>query len=147
MESILNNEWLNSTTAISLLLYIAWNMVIVTIIFSLRSYLVLSGKRRVNSFKADGKDVSDFAERLNRTHANSVESFVFIGGLMLYALVTTNAAVTNGLAGYMVAARVAQSMCHLISTSALMVQARFVFFLIQVVIAISWLIGLLEPLL
>ncbi|MDN4503887.1 MAPEG family protein [Alteromonadaceae bacterium BrNp21-10] len=147
MDEMLGQTFLNHTTAVSLLLYIAWTMVLVTIIFGLRSYLVLSGKRRVNSFKADGQDVSAFAERLNRAHGNSVESFVFAGGLMLFTIATNNTAVTDGLAGYVVAARIAQSLCHLVSTSALMVQARFVFFLIQVVICIIWLMELLTPLL
>ncbi len=46
----------------------------------LRVGLTLAGKRAPNSFAPDGADVSPFANRLCRAHANSYEGFPIFGG-------------------------------------------------------------------
>ena len=92
-----------------------------------------------NSFRPDGTDVSDFAVRLVRAHANCYESFPFVGGLMLLAMATQTTEITNPLALIVLTARIGQSSIHLVSTSNLAVQARFSLFLVQVVISLYWL--------
>jgi uncharacterized MAPEG superfamily protein len=129
-------------TATAVLGYAAWMLVLLLILATLRSYLTLSGRRAANSFRPDGADVSPFSERLCRAHANCYESFPILGGLMLLALATGRAAVTDPLASWVLLARVAQSTTHLISTSALAVQIRFFFFLVQFAIALWWVIAL-----
>ena len=57
---------------------------------------------------------------------------------MLLAIATDTTAITDGLAMYLVGARVLQTLTHLASTSNLAVQIRFAFFLAQVAIAIWW---------
>lgn len=127
-------------TAIALLGYIAWFLIILGMIPILRGGLILSGKKQVNSFDPTGVDVSAYSQRLCRVHANCYESFPFIGGLMLFAIATDLTAITDQFAMMMLAARILQSIVHLVSTSIFAVQVRFVFFLIQYVIAIYWLI-------
>jgi hypothetical protein len=63
-----------------------------------------------------------------------------MGGVMLLALATDSAAITNGLALPLLAARLGQSITHLISTSALAVQIRFAFFLAQIGICVYWVV-------
>lgn len=132
-----------TATALAVLGYVAWMLGLLLILACLRSYLTLSGARAANSFRPDGADVSPFSERLCRAHANCYESFPIVGGLLLVALATRQTHITDPLALWLLLARVGQSTTHLISTSALAVQVRFSFFLVQFAIAVWWLIALL----
>lgn len=130
-----------TNTALALLGFVAWTLLLMLIMESMRSWLVLSGRKRSDSFRIDGSDVSPFAQRLARAHANCYESFPIVGGLLLLALTTDHASITDPLALWLLAARVAQSITHLISASAVAVQARFAFFAAQLLIAVWWVIG------
>jgi len=125
-------------TIIGLLGYITWILVLLVWIAVYRTLLVAKKQQAVNGFKADGSNSPAFGERLARTQGNCVESFAFIGGLMLLALATNSTVITNGLALFLLAARLGQSITHLLSSSVLAVQVRFVFFLIQVAICFYW---------
>ncbi|MBU3913935.1 MAPEG family protein [bacterium] len=76
--------------------------------------------------------------RLCRAHANCYESFPFIGGLLILALMTGSTEGTNSLALIDLDSRIAQSVVHMISTSAMAVQVRFLFFLVQFIICFYW---------
>lgn len=132
-----------SATALAVLGYIGWTLVLIVMNEALRSYVVLSGRKAPSSFSPDGSDVSPFAHRLARAHANCYESFPIIGGLLLLALATGQTSVTDTLALWVLAARVAQSSTHLISTSNLAVNIRFAFFAVQLVVAVWWTIQFL----
>lgn len=126
---------------VALIGYSAWILVILTTLGMYRSYLTLSGKRAPNKFSPDGSDVSPFSGRLCRAHANCYEFFPVAGGILLAALATGNSAITDPLALYFLAARVAQSSIHILSTSVIAVYIRFAFFLVQIGICVSWIIG------
>ncbi len=125
-------------TAFVLAGYITWFLVLLGGIAGIRTGLTLTGKRAANSFNPDGLDVSGFSGRLCRAHANCYESFPFIGGLLVLALVTGSASVTDSLAFIVLGSRIAQSAIHLVSTNAMAVQARYFFFLVQFVICFYW---------
>jgi uncharacterized MAPEG superfamily protein len=127
-------------TIIGLLGYITWILVLLVWLAVYRTLLVAKKQQAVNDFKADGSNSPAFGERLARAQGNCVESFAFIGGLMLLALATDSAAITNDLAMLLLAARLGQSITHLISTSVLAVQIRFAFFLAQVGICFYWVV-------
>jgi len=127
-----------SPTIISLLIYILWMLILLGMIAGLRTAASLGGQKKANEFSPDGADVSEFSNRLCRAHANCYESFPIIGGLLLLAIATDMMNITDGLAYIMIGARLAQSFVHLVSTSEKAVMARFMFFLIQVVIALYW---------
>ena len=131
-----------NATIIALLGYIAWMVFLLVALALYRSTLVMKRKRPANAFKADGSDSPPFGQRLTRAQANCVESFGFIGGLMLLAIATDSMVITNGLAYILLAARLGQSISHLLSTSNVAVQVRFAFFLVQVGICIYWIIKL-----
>lgn len=130
-----------NSTAISLVGYISWTLLIILLVIAHRVFLILTGKRTANSFKTDGTDVSDFSARLCRAHANCYESFPFVGGLLLLALATNLSHITDPLAYIVIDCRIAQSITHAISASVRAVQIRFAFYLVQVVICIYWLIA------
>ncbi len=120
------------------LVYVVWMLVLLVVLAYIRVSLTLTGKRPPNSFDPSGADVSPFSNRLCRAHANCYESFPILGGLLLLAIATDNTAVTDGLAWYLVGARILQSVMHLASTGNIAVQARFAFFVVQLGIATWW---------
>ncbi|WP_340679645.1 MAPEG family protein [Paraglaciecola sp.] len=131
-----------NATIIALLGYITWIVILLVALAIYRTSLVMNRKKAANSFKADGSDSPPLGHRLTRAQANCVESFAFIGGLMLLALATDSAVITNDLAYVLLIARLGQSVAHLISTSILAVQIRFAFFLVQVGICLYWIVQL-----
>jgi uncharacterized MAPEG superfamily protein len=127
-----------STSALVLTLFIAWTLCLLVLMEGIRSYLVVAGHAKSNEFKPDNANLSPFLQRLARAHANCVESLPVVGGLLLVAIVTGRAGVTDGLAPWLLVARIAQSMTHLVSLSVLAVNVRFFFFAVQLAIAIYW---------
>ncbi len=59
-----------------------------------------------------------------RAHANCLEGLLLIGGLMLLAVVAGKAQVTGPLVYVLLAARIVQSVIHLVSVSAAAVSGR-----------------------
>lgn len=129
-----------NNTIFALLGYITWILILLVWLATYRTLLVAKKEQSVNGFKPDGSDSPAFGERITRAQSNCVESFAFIGGLMLLALATDSAVITNGLALLLLAARLGQSTTHLLSTSVLAVQIRFAFFLVQIGICLYWLV-------
>lgn len=129
-----------SPTTTALLGFISLTLALLGTLGILRVGLTLKGVKAPNSFDPSGQDVSPFAVRLCRTHANCYESFPFFGGLLLLAIAIDATAITDGLAYYFIGARVLQAVIHLASTSNFAVQVRFAFFLVQVVIAVMWIL-------
>lgn len=128
-----------NNTILAVIGYLGWTVLLLAWLESYRTMLVMKKEKAPNGFQTDGSDVTPFGLRLTRTFGNCMESFAFIGGTMLLAIASGAAAITNPLALYLLLARVAQSVTHLISTSELAVQIRFAFFLVQQVIVIYWL--------
>lgn len=133
-----------SATIFALVGYIAWSIALLVGIAVYRTALVMKKNRPANGFKADGSDSPEFGQRLTRAQGNCAESFVFTGGVLLLALATSSSVITDPLAYVLLAARIGQSIVHLISSSALAVQIRFTFFLVQVVISAYWLIQIIS---
>lgn len=133
-----------NATILALTGYIAWLMLLILALAAYRSAFAQTQKKKSLIFKADGSDVGDLGQRLTRAHLNCVESFPFIGGLMLIALATDSTSITNGLAYVLLGARVLQSVVHIISISNIAISVRFVFFLVQFVICGYWVLKLCE---
>lgn len=133
-------------THIVFLHYIVLILISLLALAGYRTYLGLTGHNKNLKFAADGSDVPAFGYRLTRVHANAVECFPFIGGLLIYAIATDATDITNGLAYVLFAARLAQSIILLISTSPLAIQLRFVAFLVQFGICGYWAVMFMLPL-
>jgi uncharacterized MAPEG superfamily protein len=127
-----------SPSALALTGYVAWNLLLAIAVLSYRTGLVLTKKHPANGFDPDGDDVSPFSGRLCRAHANCYENLPMFGALILLALGTGNAAITDPLARWVLVARVAQSITHLISVSEVAVTIRATFFSIQLAIMAYW---------
>ena len=132
-----------SPTLLSLLGFITWALMLLVLMETLRSKLVLTKEIEANNFNPENSNLSPFMQRLARAHANCVESLPIFGGLMLVAIVSDNLQITDPLALVFLAARIVQSVIHLLSLSVVAVMLRFTAFAVQTVIGCYWAYGLL----
>ncbi|WP_439888793.1 MAPEG family protein [Pseudomonas sp. MBLB4123] len=137
---------MTSHTAVALTGLITWALFLLILMELLRARLVILKQIPANEFKPDNANLSPFMQRLARAHANCIEGLPIFGGLLLVALVTGQAAVTDSLAYPLLAARLMQSLAHLTSLSIVAVNIRFAAFVIQMIIAAYWAIRLLSGL-
>ena len=129
---------------LALLGYAGWTLWLVVSLLSFRTWLTLTGKRAANDFLPTGEDVSALSQRHCRAMANSFDNFPIFAVLILVAVLTDNAGVTDGLALWVLAARVGQSCVHLLSTSEMAVTVRFTLYSVQVGIEVYWLVQLVK---
>lgn len=117
---------------------IAWALLLLVLMEVLRARLVATKAVASNEFKPDNSNLSPFMQRLARAHANCVEGLPIFGGLLVVALLTNRAGITDSLAPWLLAARLIQSTTHLASLSVLAVNIRFLAFAVQIAIAAYW---------
>jgi uncharacterized MAPEG superfamily protein len=117
---------------------IAWALLLLILMETLRTRLVLSGAATGPQFRPDNANLSPFMQRLARAHANCIEGLPIFGGLLVVALATDRSGVTDGLAPWLLLARLVQSSVHLVSTSVMAVTIRFLAFTVQMAIAAYW---------
>lgn len=134
---------MQTTSALVLTALIAWTLFLVVLMEGLRARFLVTKTIAANAFRPDNSNLPPYMQRLARAHANCVESFPIIGGLLVVALLTHQAGVTDGLAPWLLAARLIQSSIHVVSTSVLASYLRFVAFVAQMAIAVYWLCLLL----
>lgn len=133
-----------SPTIIALTGFIGWSLLLLIIMEGIRTKLVMTKEVPANGFNPGNTNLSLFMQRLARAHANCVESLPIFGGLMLLAIVTMQAAITDTLAMVFLIARVVQSLVHLSSISPVAVTIRFSAFSVQMVIGAIWCVQLLS---
>lgn len=101
---------------------------------SIRSLLVLTGKKRAHEFASGQPHGSEFYWRLNRAHVNSVENLAIFTAIVVCALATGVQSERLGeLAWVVLVARITQSLFHLAANSHVVVTARFLAFTVQLV--------------
>ena len=132
-----------SPTVLALTGFIAWTLFLLVLMETIRAKLVLTQAVPATGFDPANSRLSPFMQRLARAHANCLEGLPIFGGLMLVAVVTDRTAITDPLALVLLAARLAQSMIHLLSVTASAITARFAAFTVQMVIAVTWAFRLL----
>ena len=132
-----------SPSLLALLGFIAWTLLLLVLMEVLRTRLVVTGRVPANGFDPGNSRLSPFMQRLARAHANCLEGLPIFSGLLLLAVVAGHAAVTDPLALALLAARLVQSVIHLVSTSARAVSLRFTAFAVQTLIGLYWVIRLL----
>lgn len=127
-----------SASLFALLGFVSWALALLVLMETIRCKLVLTGEVAANGFNPENSNLSPFMQRLARVHANCLEGLPIFGGLLLVALLTDRAEVTNGLAYVFLGARIAQSVIHLTSVSPVAVSARFSAFAVQLTIGTYW---------
>jgi uncharacterized MAPEG superfamily protein len=129
---------MNNVSATVLMGLAAWTLFLVISMETLRARLLLTTAIAANEFKPDNSNLSPFMQRLARAHANCVESLPVFGVLLIVALLTNRAGVTNPLAPWLFAARLVQSCAQLASPGIPAAWIRFIAFAVQIAIAVYW---------
>lgn len=127
-----------SPSSIALTGFIAWALLLLLLMEGIRAQLVLRRKVPANGFTPDNAALSPFMQRLARAHANCVESLPVFGGLLLVAIATDRASMTDPLAYLFLGSRVFQSLVHLASLTSTAVTIRFMAFAVQLAIGSYW---------
>ena len=117
----------------ALLIYIVWTLILALSYATYRLPLVLTGKKAANHWER-GNAVDDPAilVRAKAAHLNCLENLPLFAALVLVAAATGQSETVNAVAGFIVAARIGQSLVHLIGTSFPLVFVRASLFLAQV---------------
>ena len=129
---------MQNTSTFVLTALIAWTLFLVILMELLRTRFLITKTVAANEFKPDNSNLPPYMQRLARAHANCIESFPIIGGLLLVALIANRADVTDALAPWLLVARLLQSSIHAASTNALASWLRFIAFAVQMAIAVYW---------
>lgn len=124
--------------------FIAWTLFLLVVMEAIRSRMVVTKEVPANGFRPDNANLSPFMQRLARAHANCLEGLPIFGGLMLVAVVSGNASLTDPLAFVLLGARIVQSSIHLASLSPIAVTFRFSAFAVQMGIGVYWAVLLLS---
>jgi uncharacterized MAPEG superfamily protein len=130
-------------TLTALVGFAAWYVVLTLGLATYRSGLVLGSRKAANTFRVDGSDTPGFGARLTRARDNCYETLPVFVALAVVATIAGKTAVTDALAPWVLAARVAQSLTHIASTSVPAVLIRANLFFLQVLIYGWWAIRLL----
>lgn len=125
-------------TAFALLGFIAQALFLLIVMEVARCVLVMQGKVAANRFAPDNSGLSPIMQRLARAHANCIEGLPIFGGLLAFAIMTSRTDATDPTAFIFLAARVFQSAVHVLSTSVLAVNIRFVAFAVQMALGVYW---------
>ncbi len=129
---------MQNASAFVLTAVIAWTLFLLILMEVLRTRFLVTKTVAANEFRPDNSNLPPYMQRLARAHANCIESFPIVGGLLVVALLTNQADVTDALAPWLLLARLLQSSIHVVSTSVVASWLRFIAFAIQMVIAVHW---------
>ena len=130
-----------SATESTILWLVVWWAVL---LFQLPAIRMLASKKTGSmSFDPSGNDLEGYGRRLTRAHANCVENIPLFIGVLLFAMAPDNTAITDTTACWLLYARIAQSIVHLLSISTPMIMVRFSFYLVQVALIICWVVQML----
>ena len=131
---------MESTAAAILWLVMWWALLMVQLPLV---RLLASRKTGSMAFDPNGFDLQGYGRRLTRAIANCQENIPIYIGVLLFAIVTDTTAITNATAIWLLYARIAQSVTHLLSTSSPMILLRFFFFLVQFLLIVCWVVQML----
>lgn len=130
---------MNAFTAV--LLYAAWTLLLpIVYAGTIRVPMIASGRRRADHWER-GKPNDDPAAlaRMKNAHLNCTENFPVFAAIVVVAALLGKIAIADGVAAYVLYARVAQSVVHVIGTSLPLIALRGFFYAVQVV-AMLWMI-------
>jgi len=131
------------TAILAVLAFALWTLVLVFTSVNWRVLEVLRGKG-INSWgRDDGIPVPAIVKRMQHAHLNCLENLPIFAILVFSAYFLGKQPVVDGLACYVLYARLGQSLVHLIGTSQPLVFVRATFYVVQVLIFFYMFWGLL----
>jgi uncharacterized MAPEG superfamily protein len=130
----------------ALLVYTAWTVALVFVVLLYRTAVVVTGRRRANAWPRGmpvPADEPPFFTRVGHAHLNCIEGLPIFAALVAIAALSDQLAITDTFAWWVVAARIAQSVTHMIGTTHWLVFVRANFFAVQLLLYALMIIGLL----
>ena len=130
---------MNAFTAV--LLYAAWTLLLPLIYAgTIRVPSIAAGRKRADHWER-GKPIDDppVLARTKNAHLNCTENFPVFAAIVVVAALLGKIAVADALAGYVLFARVAQSVAHMLGTSLPLIALRGLFYFVQVAL-MFWMI-------
>jgi uncharacterized MAPEG superfamily protein len=135
-----------SPTLTSLLVFAAWTVLLVAVSLLHRTVVVFLRRHPANAWprgKPPPDDEPAFMIRLRDAHLNCAENLPVFGAIVVVAAVADRLGSLDPVAPYLVAARLAQSITHLIGTGHWHVFVRASFFGVQLGLYAYMLVALL----
>ena len=126
-----------SASLTALLAFAAWAVFLVFIVLLYRTGIVFAGKRRANSWPRGDKPPTDepgVITRIGHAHLNALEGLPIFAAIILVAGAAGKFNVTDPVAFWVVAARIAQSVTHTIGVTHWLVFIRANFFAVQLLL-------------
>lgn len=123
-------------TLMAVIGYALWTLLLGMAIAITRVAYVIKGAKAANEFAPSGEDIGGFVVRLTRAHANCYENLPAFLAVCFAAVASGNGAISDSLAMWVLYARVAQSVVHIVTTSPPAVNLRFVFWGAQIVLIV-----------
>lgn len=127
---------LNATLA-GLLGFAGWTLLLVAVLLFYRTFLVFTLQKRANAWPRDGAPPADqpgFFTRVGHAHQNCIENLPVFAAIVLVAYMAGALEVTDRVAMWVLYARIAQTMTHLVGTSHWLVFVRANFFAVQLLL-------------
>lgn len=121
------------TGLIAVLLYVVWTQLLTLAYAFPRVPMALFGDRKFSDWeRAEINRDPAFMVRAKGAHLNCVENLPLFAAVVVIAALMGKSAVVDGPAVFILAARLGQSLSHLVSTAPAFVLLRATFFLAQV---------------
>lgn len=128
----------------ALLLFAAWTLVLMFTYVGYRVALVLAMKKPANSWGRDDKvDDPGFIVRAKHAHLNALENLPVFAAIVLAAVALDKTPVVDQVAAWVLYARLAQSLVHLIGVNHWLVFIRANFLVVQAALFLYMIWGLL----
>lgn len=129
----------------ALLWFTAWTLVLMFVYVGYRVALVLAMKKKANAWTRGQPAAEDppFITRAQHAHLNCLENLPIFAAIVLAGVVLGKAAVVDQVAIFVLCARLAQSVTHLIGTSHWLVFLRANFLVVQAALFFWMIWGLL----
>lgn len=128
----------------ALLWFTVWTLALMLVYVGYRVVLVLTMKKKANAWtRGQPNDDPPFITRAHHAHLNCVENLPVFAAIVLAGVALGKTPVVDQVAAFVLYARLAQSVTHLIGTSASLVFIRANFLVVQAAL-FGWMIwGLL----
>lgn len=128
-----------NTALVALSGFTLWTILLTLALVSIRGANSFGGaKIALNAFVPSGTDMPGLGQRITRAHLNCLESLPVFAALVIVGGLSDQLGVMESTVMYVLYARIAQSVVHMISTSVPMVLARATFFTVQVLLMLCY---------
>jgi len=124
--------------------FAGWTLVLALIMVSYRILNSFGGKKiPLNAFSPDGDDLPGFGRRVTRAHLNCVETLPVFAAIVAAAGLSGQMAVLESTVMYVLYARLAQSVVHMVTATVPAVFVRGGLFTVQVLLMLYYVVQLL----